>query len=339
VACACGSPVCSGASVADVRVFLNFSEQRGPYGGANSFVRTLRRALERAGVTVTTHARGRFDVALLNALTNGINVDFVRGIAERRIPIVHRKVGYRVSGSPEMRAVVDGVVRGDALQLAFTPYLTHSIFQSEYSRDVFAAGGFAGPATVIHNGVDEDVFNMVERTWFGRTRPRRLWDGAEPTRVVVSTWSADENKGFADYRELDAQLGGRDDVEITLVGRVPEGTSFSHIRHVGPFPVTKLARVLKRNHVLLHLSRYETCSNSLLEGMNCGLPPIYVDSGSNAELAAGYGVEYRGHFDAALEDVRARYATLVERLQTNPFRISEVAPRYLEVLERAAAGR
>ena len=317
---------------------MNFSEQRGPYGGANSFLRTLRRALERASVTVTTDVRADFDIALLNALTNRIDVEFVRGIAARGIPIVHRKVGYRVSGSPELRAVVDGVVRGDALQLAFTPYLAHTIFQSAYSRDVFVAAGFAGPASVIHNGVDEDVFNMLERRLLSSARPRRLWDGEEPVRVVVSTWSADENKGFADYREIDSRLDGRDDVVVTIVGRVPPGTTFGHIRHVGPFSVAKLARILKKHHVLLHLSRYETCSNALIEGINCGLPAIYVDSGSNAELAEGYGVEYRGDFDAALAEVRSNYATLVDRVRTNPYRISAVVPRYLEVLERAVSG-
>jgi glycosyltransferase involved in cell wall biosynthesis len=319
-----------------VRVYLNFTEQRGPYGGANSFLRTLSKALRGAGVTVTHDVAERVDVALLNALTNGIDLEFVRGLAERGTPIVHRKVGYRVSGSPEMRAVTEGVVHGDALQVAFTPYLAHTIFQSEYSRGVFVASGFDGPATVIHNGVDEDVFNLRERRLFG-SRERRFWDGREPLRVVISTWSDDENKGFADYRAIDAALGSPEDVQLTLVGRVPAGTEFAHIRHVGPRGVGALARFLKRQHVLLQLARYETCSNALLEGMNCGLPPVYLDSGSNAELADGYGVRYEGDFDAAVDAARAGYFEFVERLRTNPYRISQVLPRYLRVLEAAAA--
>ena len=124
---------------------------------------------------------------------------------------------------------------------------------------------------------------------------------------------------------------------VTLVGRVPDGVRFAHIRHVGPVRVAKLARLLRRQHVLLHLARYETCSNALIEGMNCGLPPIYLDSGSNAEVAASYGVRYDGDFDASLVALREGYGDFVERLRTNPYRISAVLPRYLDVLERAAA--
>src|SRR5204863_339559 len=152
-ACAHDSPAPGGASVSSVRVYVNFTERRGPYGGANSFLRTLRNALRRAGATVTNDVRERVDVALLNALTDGI----------------------------------------------------------------------------------------------------------------------------------DARLGGRDDVVLTLAGRVPAATAFERIRHIGPVRAHVLARLLKRQHVLLHLARFETCSNALLEGMNCGLPPIYLDSGSNVE--------------------------------------------------------
>lgn len=315
---------------------MNFTEVTGPYGGANSFLATLRRALERHGVSVTNRISDSFDVALLNALTDEIDLDFVRAVAERGIPIVHRKVGYRVSGSPEMRRVVDGVVWGDRLQLDFTPFLAHTIFQSAYSRDVFLAGGFAGECTVIHNGVDERVFNQTVRRRFSRAVPRRpLWDGREPFRVVISTWSTDENKGFEDYRRIDAELGG--DVRLSLVGRTPPGTAFRNIEVHAPRPPRSLAALLKRSHGLLQLARYETCSNALIEGINCGLPPIFLDSGSNAELAGDYGVPYEGEFLVSLDLIRERYSELVERTLDNPYRGSLVVERYLDVLERVAS--
>jgi glycosyltransferase involved in cell wall biosynthesis len=321
-----------------MRVYMNFTEVRGPYGGANSFLRTLRDALVASGVAVTNDVHGRYDIALLNALTDRIDVDFVRRIAERGIPIVHRKVGYRVSGSAEMRSVSDGVVHGDALQIAFTPYLTHSIFQSNYSRDVFLASGFNGPFTVIHNGVDERVFNFRRREAFGlRERQRTFWSHAESVRVVVSSWSPDPNKGFVEYTAIDKRLGGRHDVNVTLVGQLPKGLSFTNIRYVPPVRTRKLAELLKRHHVLLQLARYETCSNALIEGLNCGLPAIYLDSGSNAEIAADYGIPYEGDFDAAVAAVLEQYDRFIARLPQNPFRISVVLPRYLEVLEEAAA--
>jgi glycosyltransferase involved in cell wall biosynthesis len=236
-----------------------------------------------------------------------------------------------------MRARENGVVRGDRLQIEFSPYVTHSVFQSEYSRSVFLEAGFAGDHTVIHNGVDEDVFNLSQSRFLRRSRLRDFWDGREPLRLVVSTWSTDENKGFPEYRRIDEELAGRTDVRIALVGRVPEGVGFRTFKVLPARPASALARVLRESHVLLQLARYETGSNALIEGINCGLPVIYLDSGSNAEIAADYGVEYRGDIAVALDAMRDRYRDVVGRIPSNPYRVRLVVDRYLELFERVRA--
>src|SRR2546421_10079908 len=99
---------------------MNFNEVRGPYGGTNSFLRTFRSWLgEQSGIAVTHDVHSSFDVALLSGMPDGVNFQFVKAIAARGIPIVHRKGGYRVSGPLEMREMTDGIVLGDALQVAY----------------------------------------------------------------------------------------------------------------------------------------------------------------------------------------------------------------------------
>jgi glycosyltransferase involved in cell wall biosynthesis len=319
-----------------MRVLMNFTPVRGPYGGANSFLRTLTRALERRGVAITTRVDGRYDVALLNALTNGLDLETVRRVAERA-PVVHRKVGYRASGPPELRAEVDGVIVGDARQVEFTPHVTHTIFQSEYSRDVFLGSGFDGPYTVVRNGVDDALFTpYVRRGVLRRRVPRTFWDGKEPLRLVVSTWSQDPLKGFDDYVAIDRALAGRDDVELCIVGRVPETADLHNATLLSPRPSRRLPPVLRDAHVILQLARWETCSNALLEGLACGLPAVYLDSGSNAELAARYGVEYRGDVFAAVDELRPRYPEIVAELLAEPFRIASVVASYWEILNAVA---
>jgi glycosyltransferase involved in cell wall biosynthesis len=316
-----------------MRVFMNFRAVRGPYGGANAFLRALKGEFARRGVKVVHDVNGRYDVALLNALTDGIDADFARRIAERGIPIVHRKVGYRVSGSPEMRAPdPDGVIHGDRLQLDFSPYIRHTVFQSSYSRDVFAAGGSTGDYTIIHNGVDESIFNQSVGLALHR-RQRPIWRPSEPLRVAISTWSTDPNKGFDDYALVDRSIASRDKLTVTLFGSVRAGVTFENVRAEGPYRRRRLASRLKEQHVLLQLARWETCSNALIEGINCGLPAIYLDSGSNKEIAELYGLEYTGDIGESVELMSERYADLQERTRTNPYRITLVAPRYLEVLE------
>lgn len=316
-------------------VYLNFTARHGPYGGANAFLRSLVTQLELRGITTTSDPAAPFDIALLNALTDGLDLDRVRRLSERGRPLLHRKTGYRGRGSAGQRQLVGGAVLGDTQQIELGAYVEHTVFQSRYSRDVFVAAGFRGAYTVIPNGVDDAVFHPDRPE--GADGP--AWRPGQPLRVVVSTWSSDENKGFAEYRRIDEQLAGRRDVEVTLVGRVPDGTRFRHIRVVRPQPPNELAVTLRRHHVVLQLAKWETCSNALLEGLSCGLPAVYLDSGANAELAAPYGEPYEGDLFAALDRLRPRYEAIVAALAARPFRIGLVADRYVEVLEAVADGR
>jgi glycosyltransferase involved in cell wall biosynthesis len=305
-----------------MRVYLNFVPQKGPYGGANAFLRTLMVSLGAHNVSFTDDERADVDVALVNALTGGMTLQRVQALAERGIPIVHRKTGFRGRGVAELRAEVDGAVVGDLRQIAFTPFVDHSIFQSAYSRDVFTAAGFSGPFDILPNGVDETVFNATgaSRALLARTRPRSTWRAGDRLEVVISTWSTDDSKGFPHYRALDTELRGRRDVRVTLVGRVPEGTRFRSIRVLRPRAGDRLASLLRRHHVLLQLTEHESCSNALIEGLNCGLPAIYLDSGANREVADRYGVDWRGSLDDALERLLPDYERIVAELPSNPYR-------------------
>lgn len=314
-----------------MRVYLNCTPRAGAYGGANAFLRTLTGALAERGVEVTADPDARVDVALLNALTEGLHLDDVRRIGERGTPIVHRKTGFRARGAPGLRAVVGGVVVGDAHQISFGPWVAHSIFQSAYSRDVFVAGGFTGSCSVIRNATDPHLFHPPVR----RTAP-----GADgPVRVVISTWSTDPSKGFARYAEIDDALRGRTDVAVTLVGRVPDGMRLEAIRVVAPLPPPRLADELRRHDVLLALTEHESCSNALLEGLSCGLPAIYLDSGANREVAEPFGVAWGHDLDEALGRLLPRHAEIVAALEERPFAIEPIAERYRAVLEAVVDGR
>lgn len=319
-----------------MRVLMNFREAFWLSGGANSFLAGLRRRLKREGITFTRRREAGFDIALLNALTDGLTLDDVRRICDCGKPVVHRKVGYRVSGAARMRESKDGVVWGDRLQIEFSPFVHHTIFQSQYSRETFLAEGFGGDHTVIANGVDTTIFNQSVTRWpcgQGGVRPRPSWDGKSVFRLAIVTWSKDPNKGFEEYLQFDEALDRMKDVEIWFIGRWPEDVRFRNIRTFSPRGHRRLAHLLKRCHGFLQMARFETCSNALLEAINCGLPAIYLDSGSAREIAADYGVEYRGSPQEAIVELMANYAELARRTRDNPYTIDRAAADYLRLLD------
>lgn len=316
-------------------IHSNIRLRMGAYGGANSFMRSLFGALRARGHRFVDDP-ARADVALLNALSDGLDIERVKRIADLGLPIVHRRVGYIVSGSPEMRAATDGVPYGDKLQTAFDPYIRLAVFQSEYGRHVFERAGFVGAFEVVRNGVDERVFAPAASGWRALFERRRAPRPQGRFRFVVSTWSTDPNKGFAEYAKLDEVLAAHPGVSISLVGRWPKGFAPKRIARVAPLRPQALARFLRAQDALLTLSRYETCSNALIEGLNCGLPALYFDSGSNAELAAPYGVAWSGDFARDVVALEDGYDRFTRALPYNPFRMSVVAPIYEALLEKVS---
>lgn len=323
-----------------MRVFMNFSESRGLSGGAHSFLRALRRELKKKGIVFTNRVDGDFDVALLNALTNRLDIGMVKRIHEKGRPIIHRKVGYSVSGSEAMRQVVSGVVEGDRRQIEFSSYITHTVFQSEYSRDVFFSEGFRGPYTLIANGADKDTFNrMVRPKIFGWSRQRRGYrQGSSGFRFAIVTWSKDMNKGFDDYKLFDQALDEMPDVEIWFIGRKPSNIKFKNIRVFRPRRHTSLAKKLKQCDGFIQMARNETCSNALLEGICCGLPVIFKDSGSTSQFASRYGVEYKGDPQGSMRELMYGHELLVRDIDDFPYSIQESANKYFELLNEVLGG-
>lgn len=323
-------------------VFTNFKLVDGPFGGANSFLRTLTEHLSRQGVEFVD-APQESDLIFLNALTKGhvagsdvLDAKEVRQLASFRKPIVHRKVNYRASGSPQMRGADEqGVIYGDKLQLLFDEYVTHHIFQSRYSYDVFSKSGYAGKNhSIIHNGINTSIFNTEIKGWFS-TKQKPVWTAKQPLKIVISSWSKDYFKGFQYYESLDKALPDIPNTEVSFVGRHPDDIKFKNIKVYKPKTRKKLANFLKNHHVFLQFASHETCSNALIEGLSCGLPTIYLDSGSNKELAYEYGVYFSGDWKHDVEIMKQNYDRYFQALLLRPYAIEKKAQQYFEVFKNA----
>lgn len=290
---------------------------RPPYGGGNQFLLALRKELRGRGFDVGANRVGRRTRA---CLFNSFNFE------DRQLRPLDGMTGgrvHRVDGPVGTYRGTDHSVdeRISALNLR---HADATVFQSRYSLEAHAALGLRFRAPVaIPNGVDPDLFHREGRA---------PWDPGRRIRLISTSWSDNPNKGFAAYKWLDENVD-RARYEYTFVGRTP--VRFERARMVGAVPSRELGGILRQHDIYVTASLHEACSNGLLEALACGLPALFVESGSNAELVGegglGFATGARGEeMVDVLERLVAEYESRQGRLATPS--LAEVAGRYLEVM-------
>ncbi len=201
-----------------------------------------------------------------------------------------------------------------------------SVFQSEWSRARFLELRLAPSASVtIPNGVDPRFFH---------SRGRTFWNGRDRFRLVISNWSVNVRKGFPYYRQFDELLEEEPNVSIDLIGNAPDSMHFRNIRIHAPVASADLGELLRTYHGLLQFAEHDTCSNAVLEGISCGLPVLYLDSGGTKEIAGACGVAYTGDFLESVDLLQDQYDSLVAGIRDHPFTIEKAADAYLGALGR-----
>jgi glycosyltransferase involved in cell wall biosynthesis len=114
---------------------------------------------------------------------------------------------------------------------------------------------------------------------------------------------------------------------MTFIGRSP--IKFTNIKHVKPLPAGELAPVMQDHDIYIFASKYEACSNALLEALHCGLPAVASNSSSNPEILKNAGEL----FDSAeeiphlLEKITKNYSGY--QTSISPESIEDVAEKYL----------
>lgn len=297
---------------ADISIFHEFSPP--PSGGGHQFLRALWGEFERQGLRIENNQISRTTHA---CLFNSFNFDF------KRLQFLKRagcRMVHRVDGPI-------GVYRGwddgtDQQIWEINRQLADvTIFQSNYSLQKHLELGmtFRSPQ-VITNAVDPAIFHPNGKISFSRQRK---------TRIIAISWSDNLNKGADIYQWVEEHLDWQR-FDFTFVGRSP--LQFTKINMVDPLPSHQLADLLRQHDIFITASRYESCSNALLEALACGLPVLYIASGSHAELVGEAGLAFceKEEISSTLNQLVAEYE--MRQAALAPPLLTQVADRYLEVM-------
>ncbi len=290
-----------------------------PQGGMHSFYRNFRKYVTESGIPVTDRPGDDCDALFANSWVVAFRTV---AAAKRAHPAL--KVLHRIDGS----AVDYGRDPASDIRQALVNLLADvTVFQSRYGRDATRSRRIIlqdGP--VIHNPVDVDRF-----------RP----DGGQITlpgtvRVAHVAFSTNPRKGSAEVYELARRCPH---VSFIMVGRYERPLTLPNLNFLGYAGWDRLPAVLRSCHVLLILSKNETCPNVVLEALASGLPVLYKPSGGTEELvgACGLPVDTRS-FDRGLEEVmdrRALLAAAARQRALKQFSFDAVFPRYLAAVSAA----
>ena len=207
------------------------------------------------------------------------------------------------------------------------------VFQSQWSMEESEKLGCKNNQhfKVIHNAADPMLFYPDRRPV--PIENRRI-------RLIATSWSANLNKGFDIYRYLDANLNF-DEYEFTFIGNSP--IKFKNINYIRPLPSSEIANYLRKSHVYVIASELESCSNSIIEALSCGLPVVYRNGSSNPEIVKQAGLPFSNGHEAIEAIGRLRDNYRYYRNAVDVQSAIDVAAKYREfvrsVVEEQKGGR
>jgi glycosyltransferase involved in cell wall biosynthesis len=301
-----------------------------PWGGGNQFLMALVKEFRRRKIKVVENAIvPGVKIYMANAVT--FKVDPFREAFQKsgkKLKLVHRLDGpyysARYNKDPRKEASLPYRAReDDRVYWINNEFACASIFQSKWSYDMNKMLGYdpKGYLQIVNNAVDDTIFHNRGRQPFSRLRK---------TKIMASSWSSGERKGFKTFKWLDDNLDFTK-YEFFFSGNIPDGMVFKNIKTLPPVTSEKLAPMLREHDIFLAASYLEPCSNALVEALASGMPTVYQSGSGHAELVKAGGRSYRRpeQIPAMLDEVVLRFEEYQNNIRVTT--VSEAADAYLQV--------
>lgn len=290
-----------------IRIHFAYKHVDRPWGGANSFIRSLYGYLQSTGsFAFTDQLDEPCDILFLNQTATGPGGDGKK-IASKQVQrlkkdrkIVARAVNLNAHAFNKGPRYWLFGRSADRETLRVLNMADLVLFQSAYQKDVFIKAGYKGQnSLVIHNGADPLFVPPLD--------PLPLLDG-DKVRIVSSTASPRSTK----QHFLISRLSRQPDVEIFHFGAWPKDLERGQVKLMGTVKHEEMASFMHGCHYFLHPAIKDPCPNAVFEAICAGLPVIYFDGpGSSQEIVSACGFPMiQGDDAATLSKARTELARL-----------------------------
>lgn len=310
-----------------MKISIGTNIKDGPWGGGNLFAINLRDYLIAKGHDVVNNLDDDdIDIILLteprktsesSAFTH-IDILKYRQFIKRDVVVVHRinECDERKNTNFVNQYLIEANKSADA-----------TVFVSLWLKELFINQGLScEKISVIMSGANSKIFT---NSGIQTKQKEKIF------KIVTHHWGANWNKGFDIYQKLDQLLELEDNKKkfsFTYIGNVPPKFKFKNSNLMNPLSGKDLAQEISKNDIYLTASLNEPSGNHHIEGAQCGLPILYINSGGTKEYCEGFGVMFDSeNFEDKLNEIINDYDKHKKSMVSYPFNSEIMCENYLDL--------
>ena len=257
-----------------------------PYGGGNQFILALLKELRKTHLVYHNIFSKKISTYLFDSIwLTDFQIMKLHEMKKKGAKIIHR-----VDGPLQIYRMEDGqddIKNDDKLIKLNSNLASTTIIQSKFALKQFEKLNYNFVNTnIINNASDNDIFFPSKKNL------------NKKIKLISTSWSKNRRKGQSFFEWMDKNLNF-EKYDFEFIGRMD--SKFKNIVKFDAMNSEKLATKLRSADIFVFASLNETCSNSLIEALSCGLPVLYIDSGSNGELVKNAGLSFKNVHEIPLK--------------------------------------
>ena len=293
-----------------------------PWGGGNQFFSNIIDYFNGKNVKIINHLDDKdIDIiVLMDPRYNSSSSTFNHFDIEKYLKRINKNtiVVHRVNECDERK----GTNNVNKNLIDANNFADHTVFISSWLKNILSKYKDFENSSIILNGANSKIFNYSNSDKIIKNK----------IKIVTHHWSTHKNKGFEVYSYLDELLNDveySDKIDFTFIGNLPKNFQFKNTKYIKPKNGSQLADLIKTHDIYLTASINEPGGNHQNEGLNCGLPVLYLDSGCMSEYCKGYGLTYsKNTLKEKIFEIQSEYINLRVNLKNYPYNSDLMCRKY-----------